>query len=335
MIYRRGKKGTLWFRFRFAGRFVHESARTTSRTVAGEAESQRRRELELSWNRIERRTLPPSFDKAARLWVSAARPHLACRTYEIYDVAIRCHLSPVLGSLLLCDIGAREIGNYQARRKAQGASPRTVNKEVQVLRQVLKRHKLWSALQGEVKFEREPASIGKALTTEEEVILFAACESNPLLHTVVSLGLILPCARAKFGRLRWSQADLLNRTLTVGQTKTEGGSGRVVPLNFVAHAAMVRWAGRFPAGGQEDYIFPACEDARLDCEKPNAGNIDPSHPIKTWRTAWRRALTDAKLQIRFHDLRHCCITKLAESQASEETIMAISRPPQPDNARTL
>ena len=324
MIYRRGKKGTLWFRFRFAGRFVHESARTTSRTVAREAERQRRRELELSWNRIERRTLPPSFDKAARLWVSAARPHLACRTYEIYDVAIRCHLSPVLGSLLLCDIGAREIGNYQARRKAQGASPRTVNKEVQVLRQVLKRHKLWSALQGEVKFEREPASIGKALTTEEEVILLAACESNPLLHTVVSLGLNTALRRNEIRTLRWSQADLLNRTLTVGQTKTEGGSGRVVPLNFVAHAAMVRWAGRFPAGGQEDYIFPACEDARLDCEKPNAGNIDPSRPIKTWRTAWRRALKDAKLQIRFHDLRHCCITKLAESQASEQTIMAIA-----------
>ena len=28
--------------------------------------------------------------------------------------------------------------------------------------------------------------------------------------------------------------------------------------------------------------------------------------------------------MRFHDLRHCCITKLAESQASEQTIMAIA-----------
>ena len=196
-------------------------------------------------------------------------------------MAIRCHLSPALGSLLLCDIGARELGNYQARRKAQDASPRTVNKELQVLRQVLKRHKLWSALQGEVKFEREPASIGKALTSEEEVRLLAACESNPLLHTVVSLGLHTALRRSEIRSLRWSQVDLLDRTLTVGQTKTEGGSGRVVPLNFVAHAAMVRWAGRFPGAGQEDHIFPACEDTRLDCEKPNAGNIDPSRPIKT------------------------------------------------------
>jgi len=35
-------------------------------------------------------------------------------------------------------------------------------------------------------------------------------------------------------------------------------------------------------------------------------------------------LKRAGLQIRFHDLRHACITKLAESQASEQTIMAIA-----------
>jgi hypothetical protein len=36
------------------------------------------------------------------------------------------------------------------------------------------------------------------------------------------------------------------------------------------------------------------------------------------------ALKRAGLQIQFHDLRHTCITKLAESQASEHTLMAIA-----------
>jgi integrase len=35
-------------------------------------------------------------------------------------------------------------------------------------------------------------------------------------------------------------------------------------------------------------------------------------------------LKHAGLQIRFHDLRHTCITKMAESQASEQTLMAIA-----------
>ena len=92
----------------------------------------------------------------------------------------------------------------------------------------------------------------------------------------------------------------------------------------MAYSVLVQWAGRFPKAEATDYIFPACEDARLDCPKPNTSKIDLSRPIKSWRTAWRRALKDAGLSIRFHDLRHTCITKLAESQASEQTIMAIS-----------
>jgi integrase len=99
-----------------------------------------------------------------------------------------------------------------------------VRDEFQVLRQVLKLHKLWAALQGEVKFEREPASIGKALTPGEETKLLAACESNGLLHTVVSLALNTALRKNEIRKLRWSQIDLFNRTLTVGRTKTEGGS---------------------------------------------------------------------------------------------------------------
>jgi integrase len=37
-----------------------------------------------------------------------------------------------------------------------------------------------------------------------------------------------------------------------------------------------------------------------------------------------RALRDAGLNIRFHDLRHHCITKLAEGQASEQTLISIA-----------
>jgi len=315
---------TWWMRFRFAGRFVHESARTQSKTLAREAERQRRRELEQSWNRVEKRTLPPRLDAAAKQWLAEAKPHLAERTHAIYDVAIRCHLNPAIGHILLCDIGAREIATYQANRKAKHASARTLNKELQVLRQVLKKYKLWPALQGEVRFEREPSSRGKALAPEQETKLLQACESNSLLHTVVSLALHTGLRKNEIRTLTWGQIDLIKRTLVVGQSKTEGSSGRIVPLNSVAYAALVKWASRFPTAAPDVYLFPACENVRFDTKKPHLGQIDPAKPIKSWRTAWRRAVQDAGLTIRFHDLRHTCITKLAESQASEQTIMAIA-----------
>src|SRR5262249_3720159 len=47
-------------------------------------------------------------------------------------------------------------------------------------------------------------------------------------------------------------------------------------------------------------------------------------PMQTLKTAWRNVLRKAKVKIRLHDLRHTVITKLAESGASDETIMAIA-----------
>jgi len=195
---------------------------------------------------------------------------------------------------------------------------------LQVLRQVLKRHKLWANLQGDVKFERELNDIGKALSTNEEKNLLAACGSSALLNAVVTLALNTALRKNEIRILRWSQIDFEKRTVAVGRAKTEGGSGRVIPLNQPAFDALVKWAGRLVEANADDYVFPACEAAGIEREHPDRERIDPSRPIKSWRSAWRAALKRAGLQLRFHDLRHTCITKLAESQASEQTLMSIS-----------
>ena len=98
----------------------------------------------------------------------------------------------------------------------------------------------------------------------------------------------------------------------------------MIPLNQPAFEALANWGGRLLESKAEDYVFPACEAAGIERKNPDRERIDPSRPIKSWRSAWRAALKRSGLQIRFHDLRNTCITKLAESQASEQTLMAIS-----------
>jgi integrase len=140
----------------------------------------------------------------------------------------------------------------------------------------------------------------------------------------VTLALNTALRKNEIRTLRWSQIDFEKRTLTVGRTKTDGGSGRLIPLNQPAFEALVKWAGCLVQSHSEDYVFPACEAAGIEREHPDKERIDPTKPIKSWRSAWRAALKRSGLQIRFHDLRHTCITKLAESQASEHTLMAIA-----------
>src|SRR5262249_35589410 len=114
--------------------------------------------------------------------------------------------------------------------------------------------------------------------------------------------------------LRWGQIDLEERTLTVGRSKTEAGAGRLITVNLPAFGALVRWASRFPSVKPGDYVFPWCESKQIDLTRPTKG----------WPTAWRTALQRAGVQCRFHDLRVTCITKLAESQASDQTILSIA-----------
>ena len=108
---------------------------------------------------------------------------------------------------------------------------------------------------------------------------------------------------------------MIQRSLIVGKSKTDAGSGRIIPLSQPAVAVLTKWAIRMPEAKPEHFIFPACENH----------NIDPTRPITSFRKAWRNATKTAGLAgLRFHDLRHTAITKLAESMASEQTIMAIA-----------
>lgn len=53
--------------------------------------------------------------------------------------------------------------------------------------------------------------------------------------------------------------------------------------------------------------------------------FDPTTHVNSWRSAWRTLTKKAGLPgFRFHALRHCAITSLAESGAADSTIMAIA-----------
>jgi integrase len=135
--------------------------------------------------------------------------------------------------------------------------------------------------------------------------------------------------------LQWRDIDFMEQTLTVRRSKTEAGE-RVLPLNAGAWTAILELRERskllfnsepelswylFPRGeGQGPVAKPKSRPGPAVSVKP-----DPTKPMTTWRTAWRNLTKEAGLPgLRFHDLRHHAITELAESSASDQTIMAIA-----------
>ena len=51
---------------------------------------------------------------------------------------------------------------------------------------------------------------------------------------------------------------------------------------------------------------------------------DPTRPVTTLKTAWQNLRKKAKVTGRWHDNRHTLVTELAESGASDQTIMDIA-----------
>jgi integrase len=311
MIYRRGKKRTCWMRFRFASRMIHESTKTANKTIAKDAERERRRKLELSVNGLkERPSLAPTFKIAAKRWQGNREHTMAAKTHEIAATSLK-RLLPVFGDKLLSEIEPQHIVDYQQARLGAGVCGRTVNIELGALRQVLGK-KRWLAL-GEdenIKFKTLPENkdIGRAITKDQEDALLEAA-SKPrykdlALYSIVVTALNTGMRSKEIKTLRWSQVDLIQRSLTVGKTKTAAGSHRVIQLNQSAVAVLAKWSSRTPEASPSHFVFPACENHR----------VDPNRPITSFRTAWRKATKAAGLPgLRFHDLRHTAVTKLLEN----------------------
>jgi integrase len=46
--------------------------------------------------------------------------------------------------------------------------------------------------------------------------------------------------------LRWKQVDFNSHSITVGKSKSDAGTGRVIPVNARAWTVLEFWAGNFP-----------------------------------------------------------------------------------------
>ncbi len=299
------------------------------------------------------------FDVAADRFTEERRVMVSARTLQLDRERLK-PLKAFFGSTLLLRIKAGEIAAYQRTRlvgsitlrrsgTARGVSNRTVNMETTVLRQMLRRAKVWSVVADDVRHlpERRTA-VGRVLTADQKQLLFQIAGSRPAWDVACCaavLAVSTTCRGVELKNLKWGDVDWLDRTVNIRRSKTDAGN-RKIPLNADAIAALARLRDRAEANAasrSEHFIFPACENGRLN----------PYANQKTWRTAWRslvraaaaaagaraakeaiaaghdsgEAYRSAALSfqgLRFHDLRHQAITELAEGGASDATLMALA-----------
>jgi integrase len=245
-------------------------------------------------------------------------------------------------------ITAKRITDYRAWRASQTverkrggtlqvmqcAGPATLNAELGILRRILKRAKLWARVADDIRPLKEPSTIGRALTEDDKKRLLKTAVMRPEWETAYLAAILCLNTTARgceLKGLQWSDIDLFGRTVTIRKTKTAAGE-RMIPLTSVAATALARLRARAESFGSVEpshYVFAAFVPKFTFSGKRVVGydvtGFDPTTHIQSWRTAWRTLTKKAGLPgFRFHDLRHCAITQLAESGAADSTIMAIA-----------
>jgi len=176
---------------------------------------------------------------------------------------------------------------------------------VGTIRAILRKHRLWAELQPDVRMLPARDDIGKALSEKDERALLDACaesRSRSLLPAVV-LALNTGMRYSELRLLRCEQVDLAKRTVRVGKSKTEAGTGRTIPLNDRATKVLRLWAEQFQNREPDHFTFPSERyGAGGDTFEPMVYNIDPTKPITSWKESWETVKKNTGVQIRFHDL---------------------------------
>jgi len=313
------------YEFVLDGRRRRGSTGFTNKAQAIQEERRQRERLKKSYSQVlEEESLEQrrkTIQEAADDFLAEYKAKHESATFAVYALG---HVTDHLGKKLVVEITPTVVKGYQTKRLAEKAGPKTINDEVMLLLRLCgdQGDLIRARLRREKSLKlKTPPSPGRAYTTDEKARMLAEAQKLRSKNIYTALVVDLNCGLRdkELRELRWQQIDLVHKkALTVGKSKTDAGTGRVIPLNETVLTALQVHAAwyirRFGECKPEWYVFPAGKG------QPN----DPTSPVTTLKTAWTKVQDNAKVVGRWHDNRHTLVTELAESGAGDEVIISIA-----------
>jgi integrase len=323
VIYKRGQ--VWWTRFTVNGERYQQSLETPNKRAAIDAEQKKITAAargELSSKVTDFGKL--NFEDALKLWLTKRHQvisertgaKLAAKTVQT-EWEMSVPLIRLLGAQRVSKFTATLVTNYLNKRH-ETVSPATCNRELDLIRGLLKSAKLWARMADSVKVFKMGEPIGKAFTEDERAKILAVAGSKPewrndRLAFIICVN--TTCRPIELKSLEWRDVDLGRKVITLRRSKTDAGK-RVIPLNSPALEAVQECArdAKLLSGGflpADWYVLPG---------------KSPTGPLTSWRTAWRKILRAAGVNCtRFYNTRHTAITDLLQNpNASEETVKSIA-----------
>jgi integrase len=271
-----------------------ESTGTTNKRLAQKIYDKRKGEITEGRFRLVPAQSPLLKDFSDEFLGTIRHPN----TKRVYKSCVET-LKEFFGNARLSQITATRIEEFKAVRSKAGAGPAIINRNLAVLRRMMKlafRRKLIARNPfEEVEFlnERQHRRQPHILTFEEEARLIAA--APPMLRALV---ILLVETGLRVGKealpLKWTDIDFDNAVIHIHESKTLAGR-RPVPLSECCAAELQRWRN-LTGPEYSEFVFFNPTDKK-------------KHLLKLPKT-WRSALKKAKIgYFPIYNLRHTFATR--------------------------
>lgn len=300
-MYKRGR--VWWVTYRDnSGRYRCESSGSTNRRVAQKLEDMRRGAVVEGRLRLPKSN-PPTLEAYANGFLETIKDP---KTNARYTSSVR-NLVAFFGKARLSQVTSERIQGFQQARLKSNVGPATINRDLAVLRRMLKLAELQRLIghnpMSEIEFleERKHRRQPHILTFEEQARLTTVAPAHIKVLTVLITETGLRVGKEALP-LRWQEVDFLNDQIHVLQSKTVAGV-RVVPLSGFCKSALHEWR-RITGSGFSDYVFPNFDD--------------PARHLGSVKKAWKTTLKAADIQyFPIYNLRATFATRLSASGAPD------------------
>lgn len=242
-------------------------------------------------------------------------------TYDRYEVVVRVHLKPALGSTKLKKLTPAQVATFYQEKLAADYAPAGVNKLHVTLHKALDQAVRWHMVPRnvcEAVSAPRPSSEEMQTLSPDQVRALLDTARGDRLEALYTVAVTAGLRQGEILALRWDDVDLeaatvsVRRTLTkngtallTGDTKT-GKSRRTISLTDAAVTALHEHLQRQME--EMERLGDLYTDHGLVFTTEAGTLINPTNLRKR---SFAKLLQRANLpQIRFHDLRHTCATLL-------------------------
>lgn len=310
------KRGGNWYSdFIFNSERYTKSWGPVNKTVA--KENDRKYRTEVADNKHRKKAKRILFETFAEKYLEYAKLNKKLSSYKRNKTSINM-LKPHFAGKLIENIHPFMVERYKKDRKAADTAPATINRDIDALRNMMKKAVEWaflpySQLSG-VKHLKENNEKMWVLTLEEEQTLLAACDARPqrkkYLQDLVVFALYSGMRQAEIFGLKKDKVNMRQRYIMVTDTKNH--ENRKVPINDTLMEVLKRRM----KDKSSDYVFSNIEGKKITVLTNAYWTAIEKAGLIIWEGK-------KKIRFRFHDLRHTFGSRLGMAFADTKTIMEI------------